>query len=120
MKDPGSWRIAPAPFAEVRRLAAELGCSDVLAQVLVRRGLGDPAAARAFLQPDFRVHDPYLMSGMAEARQRIDRALRRGEPIAVHGDYDADGITATFLLVGVLRELGADVRWRLPNRFSEG
>jgi single-stranded-DNA-specific exonuclease len=118
--DPGSWRIAPAPFADVRRLAAELGVSDVLAQVLVRRGLGDPAAARAFLQPDFRVHDPYLMSGMAEARRRVDQALKRSEPIAVHGDYDADGITATFLLVSVLAELGADVRWRLPNRFSEG
>ena len=94
--------------------------SDVLAQVLVRRGLGDPAAARAFLHPDFRVHDPYLMSGMAEARKRVDQALRKSEPIAVHGDYDADGITATFLLVSVLAELGADVRWRLPNRFSEG
>ena len=94
--------------------------SEVLAQVLVRRGLGDPAAARAFLHPDFRVHDPYLMTGMAEARRRVDQALQRGEPIAVHGDYDADGITATFLLVSVLGELGADVRWRLPNRFSEG
>lgn len=94
--------------------------SEVLAQVLVRRGLGDPAAARSFLQPDFRVHDPYLMHGMTEARRRIDQALRRDEAIAVHGDYDADGITATFLLVSVLEELGADVRWRLPNRFSEG
>ena len=120
MTDPGSWRISPAPYPEVRRLAAELGLSEVLAQVLVRRGLGDPAAARAFLHPDFRVHDPYLMTGIAEARRRIDQALRRSEPIAVHGDYDADGITATFLLVGILQELGADVRWRLPNRFSEG
>ncbi|HEX5643073.1 MAG TPA: single-stranded-DNA-specific exonuclease RecJ [Thermoleophilia bacterium] len=120
MTDPGSWRIAPAPFADVRRLAEELGVSDVLAQVLVRRGLGDPAAARAFLHPDFRVHDPYLMTGMSDARRRIDQALRRGEAIAIHGDYDADGITATFLLVSVLADLGADVRWRLPNRFSEG
>ena len=106
--------------AAVRRLAGELGCSEVLAQVLVRRGYSDPAAARAFLHPDFRVHDPYLMTGMAAARRRIDQALRRGERIAVHGDYDADGITATFLLVSLLTELGADVRWRLPNRFSEG
>ena len=120
MTDPGTWRIAPAPYSDVRRLAADLGVSEVLAQVLVRRGLGDPAAARSFLHPEFRVHDPYLLAGMAEARERIDRALRRSEPIAVHGDYDADGITATFLLVGVLSELGADVRWRLPNRFSEG
>jgi single-stranded-DNA-specific exonuclease len=118
--DPGAWRISPASYAVVRRLAAELGVSEVLAQVLVRRGFADAAAARSFLDPEFRVHDPYLMAGMAEARARIDRALQRNEPIAVHGDYDADGITATFLLVGVLGELGADVRWRLPNRFSEG
>lgn len=120
MTAPETWRAAPAPFAAVRRLAGELGCSEVLAQVLVRRGYSDPAAARAFLHPDFRVHDPYLMTGMAAARRRIDQALRRGERIAVHGDYDADGITATFLLVSLLTELGADVRWRLPNRFSEG
>jgi single-stranded-DNA-specific exonuclease len=120
LTDPGTWRIAPAPYADVRRLSAELGVSEVLAQILVRRGLADAAAARSFLSPEFRVHDPYLMAGMAEARERVDRALQRSEPIAVHGDYDADGITATFLLVGVLRDLGADVRWRLPNRFSEG
>jgi single-stranded-DNA-specific exonuclease len=118
--DPGLWRISPAPYATVRRLAAKLGVSELLAQVLVRRGLADPDAARAFLHPEFRVHDPYLMAGMAEARARVDQALRRSEPIAVHGDYDADGITATFLLVSVLQELGADVSWRLPNRFSEG
>ena len=92
--------------------------SEVLAQVLVRRGLADAAAARAFLHPDFRVHDPYSHDGHGRRRgARIDKALRRDEPIAVHGDYDADGITATFLLVRVLGELGADVRWRLPQPF---
>jgi single-stranded-DNA-specific exonuclease len=97
-----------------------LGVSEVLAQVLVRRGFTEAATARAFLHPDHRVHNPYLMDGMAEARRRIDRALTRDEPIAVHGDYDADGITATFLLVRVLQDMGADVRWHLPNRFAEG
>ena len=120
MTDPGSWSIAPVSYADVRRLRDELGVSDVMAQVLARRGYTDPAAASAFLHPDYRVHDPYLMAGMAAARARLDHALRHDEPIAVHGDYDADGITATFLLVSVLEELGADVRWRLPNRFSEG
>jgi single-stranded-DNA-specific exonuclease len=118
--DRGSWRIAPVPYAAVRALSRELGVSHVLAEVLVRRGYADPAAARSFLQPDYRVYDPYLMAGMAEARRRIDRALQRGEPVAVHGDYDVDGIPATFLLVSVLRDLGADVRWHLPNRFAEG
>ena len=120
MTGPETWRIAPAPYERVARLSAELGVGEVLAQVLVRRGLDDPAAARAFLHPDFKVHSPYLLGGVTAARARIDRALRRGEAVAVHGDYDADGITATFLLVRVLEELGADVRWRLPNRFTEG
>ena len=120
MTDRGSWSIAPVSYADVRRLAAELDVSEVMAQVLVRRGFSDASAAHAFLHPDYRVHNPYLMAGMTEARRRLDKALQRSEPIAVHGDYDADGITATFLLVRVLEELGADVRWHLPNRFSEG
>ena len=57
---------------------------------------------------------------MRAAVERVDLALKRGEPIAVYGDYDADGITATFLLSHVLRGMGADVTWRLPNRFSDG
>lgn len=120
MIDHGSWRISAAPYATVHALSAELGVSEVLAQILVRRGYADVTAARAFLRPDYRVHNPYLMAGMAAARRRIDKALQRGEKIAVHGDYDADGITATFLLAHVLRDLGADVRWHLPNRFTEG
>ncbi len=120
MIDPGSWSIAPVDFSDVHRLAAELGVNEVMAQVLVRRGFSDAAAAQAFLHPDFLVHNPYLMAGMADARRRLDKALQRGEPIAVHGDYDADGITATFVLVSVLEQLGADARWHLPNRFSEG
>ena len=120
MIDPGSWSIAPTSYADVHRLAAELGVSEVMAQVLVRRGFSDASVAHAFLHPDYRVHNPYLMAGMSEARRRLDKALQRGEPIAVHGDYDADGITATFLLARILDELGADVRWHLPNRFSEG
>jgi single-stranded-DNA-specific exonuclease len=117
---PATWRIAHVDFMAVRTLAEELGVSATLAEILVRRGYADPAAARAFLQPDHLLHSPYLLDGMAAARRRIDRALQRGEAIAVHGDYDVDGITATFLLVEVLRDLGGDVRWHLPNRFAEG
>ncbi|MEZ5125638.1 MAG: single-stranded-DNA-specific exonuclease RecJ [Thermoleophilia bacterium] len=115
-----NWTIPPAPYADVRALAQELSLSETLAQVLVRRGYADPDAARAFLEPDTRVHNPYRLLGMDAARARLDRALRHDEVIAVHGDYDADGITATFTLVRLLSDLGADVRWRLPNRFTDG
>jgi len=120
MIDEGSWRIPPVDYSAARRLADALGIGETLAQILVRRGFVEPAAAKAFLEPDNLVHDPYLLPGIAEARRRIDQALARGEPIAVHGDYDADGITATFVLVHALEELGAEVSWRLPNRFGEG
>ncbi len=120
MVDPGTWRIADVDFGAVRALSEALGVGATLAEILVRRGYADVDAARAFLQPDHLLHSPYRLDGMAAARRRVDRALQRGEPIAVHGDYDVDGITATFLLVEVLRDLGGDVRWHLPNRFSEG
>ena len=115
-----SWRIPPVDLALARRLAAELGVSPLVGEVLVRRGFTEPQAAMAFLHPDFRVHNPSLLGGVDEARARVDRALARSERIAVYGDYDADGITATYVLVEALRALGGDVVWRLPNRFSDG
>ncbi len=111
---------APVDLRLAQRLSAELGVSRITGEILARRGFGDAAAARAFLHPDFKLHSPYLLPGVAEAAARIDRALKRGETIAVHGDYDADGVTATFLLTEVLRSLGGEVVWHLPNRFSEG
>ena len=117
---PRSWRIAPVNVALVQELAQGLGISTVMAEVLARRGYESVADAEAFLRPDHLVHSPYLMGNMRAAVERIDRALKLGEPIAVYGDYDVDGITATFLLTDVLRGMGAAVSWRLPNRFSEG
>ena len=116
----GTWRISPVDLPTAQLLSEQLGLSRVTAEVLARRGFADVESARAFLRPDCLFHDPYLLAGMAAARARIDRALSRGERIMVCGDYDADGICATFLLTDVLRQLGADVCWRLPNRFREG
>jgi len=116
-----TWRIAPVDLRAAAILADELHIGRLAAEILARRGLTDPDEARAFLHPDYLVHSPYLLDGMAEARKRIDQALGNGETIAVYGDYDADGITATFLLSEFLRaEMGARVLWRLPNRLSEG
>jgi len=116
-----TWQIGPVDLRAAGVLADELHLGRLAAEILARRGLTDPDAARDFLHPDFRVHSPYLLDGMAAARKRIDRALGRGETIAVYGDYDADGITATFLLAEFLRtQMGAEVVWRLPNRFGEG
>ena len=116
----GSWKVEPVSFPDVRALTAALGVSETVATVLVRRGLHEPDAARAFLEPEGIAHDPLLLGDMAAAVERLRAAVERGERICVHGDYDVDGICATALATLALRELGADVVWHLPSRFEEG
>lgn len=115
-----SWKIEPVSYPDVRALTEELGVSETVASVLVRRGLADPAAAKSFLDPEGISHDPLLLGDMAVAVERLRTAVERGERICVHGDYDVDGICATALATLTLRELGADVVWHLPSRFEEG
>ena len=103
-----------------RRSPTQLGVSETTATVLVRRGLDEPAAARAFLEAEPPGHDPFALGDMTAAVDRIRAAVAAGERICVHGDYDVDGISATALAVLTLRELGANVEWRLPSRFEEG
>src|SRR5919197_1029580 len=116
----GTWTIRPCPHRESSALARELDISEITASVLVRRGFGDPEAARAFLAGEQPLHDPFLLGDMPSAVERIHTAVAEGRRICVHGDYDADGICATALAVLVLRELGAQVEWHLPSRFDEG
>src|SRR3954471_19209819 len=116
----GTWTIRPCPHRQSSALARELGVSEITSSVLVRRGYGDPAEARAFLAGEQPPHDPFLLGDMQLAVERIRAAIASGQRICVHGDYDVDGICATVLAVLVLRELGADVEWHLPSRFEEG
>ncbi len=92
-----------------------------LNQILFNRGYATDADARVFLkaQANFDT-DPFKMNGMRTAVDRIRFAIDHHEPIAVYGDYDVDGVTATALLVQTLRALDADVRGYIPNRFEEG
>jgi single-stranded-DNA-specific exonuclease len=116
----GRWTIRPCPYREAVALARELGVSEITASVLVRRGYGDPADAAAFLAGEDGEHDPYLLGDMAAAVEALRAAVAAGKRICVHGDYDADGISATALALLTLRELGADVSWYLPSRFEDG
>lgn len=114
------WTIRPCDPDTACRLARELGVTETTARVLVRRGFADAASARAFLDGAEATHDPFLLGDMQGACTAIRAAIAAGKRICVHGDYDADGICATALAVTILRELGADVDWHLPNRFDEG
>ena len=116
----GRWTTRPCDWMRVEALADELGVSETMATVLVRRGLDDAAAARAFLEAEPPGHDPLTLGDMAAAVERIRAAVGAGERICVHGDYDVDGISATAVCVLLLRELGGTVEWRLPSRFDEG
>ncbi|HET6847138.1 MAG TPA: DHH family phosphoesterase, partial [Anaerolineales bacterium] len=113
------WLIADpiTPQAEANLHAYD----PVLRQLLFNRGIGDAEKAASFLagQPGFDT-DPLQMTGMMDAVKRIARAIGEHETIAVYGDYDVDGVTATALLIQDLEALGAVARPYIPNRFDEG
>ncbi len=112
-------RLDPCPHADVLALQEALGCSGPLAQVLVRRGLAEPDAARAWLAAADD-HDPALFAGMDEAVALVLRHVEAGSRITVHGDYDVDGVCSTTILLDVLELLGADADWFLPSRTEDG
>ncbi|MBO9309854.1 MAG: single-stranded-DNA-specific exonuclease RecJ, partial [Chloroflexi bacterium] len=118
MLQPKRWRIQPPPPAHERANFANL--HPILAQILYQRGFRSPAEAEAFLRGDLLAADPFRMHGVAKAVARIRHAIRKGEPIVVYGDFDADGVSSTTLLVTVLRALGARVEPYIPNRVDEG
>jgi single-stranded-DNA-specific exonuclease len=116
---PCRFELADCPTPERGRLRRELGVSDALAQVLVRRGMAEPERARAFLAAE-EEHPPEAFAGIAEAVRMILRHVEEGTRITVHGDYDVDGICSTAVLVRTLRRLGANVDFYLPDRASDG
>ena len=94
---------------------------SILRQLLFNRGYATDAEARSFLKakPDFDTN-PYQLTGMDKTIDRLKIALDHLEPIAIYGDYDVDGVTATALLVQTLKAFNADVRGYIPHRFDEG
>ena len=113
------WRVQPLiPPSVQRRLGAY---HPILAQLLYNRGQDTPEKARLFLEGgDDTLHNPFAMHGMSDAVARLRHAIKRGELIAVYGDFDADGVTSTVLLTQTLQALGGKVRPYIPNRVDEG
>ncbi|MGY4522507.1 single-stranded-DNA-specific exonuclease RecJ [Thermostichus sp. MS-CIW-30] len=120
------WLFHPVDKLAAQSLAEAVGISPVLAQILLNRGLSSPAAVQQYLQPD-PAHLPPPSQDFADlplAVDLLDGAIRRQEPIAICGDYDADGMTSTALLLRALRGTpsgcGAPVHYRIPSRMTEG
>lgn len=103
------------------KLAKALGISSITAQVLINRGIKDEAEAELFLKSTlFDLPSPNLLKGMDKAVERIERAIQRKEKIAIYGDYDVDGVTATSLFYTFLKNLGVKVTYYNPDRLKEG
>lgn len=106
---------------DVKELCSELKISPLVASLLVRRGFNTASLAKKFLyEHEEQCHDPYLLTGMDIAVNRIHQAIENQEPILIFGDYDADGVTSTSVMMLTLKELGAIVDFYIPNRFTEG
>ena len=122
VRPPSRWLPPPTVAASaVAELAAALSLPPVLCQLLVQRGYGDVNAAKQFLRPRLeQLGDPYQLLGMTSAVERLVRAIRNGETILVHGDYDVDGMCSTALLTRALRQLGAKIVPFIPHRLSDG
>ncbi len=121
-----AWRVrTQSPFA-VERLARDAAVPPVIAHLLLCRGIDMVEAAKAYLNPTLdQLHDPFRMMGMGTAVERLQRAVRDGEPILIYGDYDVDGTIATVLLKTALeraapKDRPAQVRFHIPHRIREG
>ena len=115
----GIWNVNEPEAMAVNALVSG-GYSPLSAMVLAARGLNTPAQAAAYLDCNAPMPDPFLMTDMDKAAGRVGLAMTRGEKIAVFGDYDVDGITATCLLTDFLRRHGAQVVSYIPGRLEEG
>lgn len=113
----------PAPTDETAAtdLAKEVGIHPALGQLLLRRGISTPAAAKRFFRPQLTdLHDPFLMDDMQVAVDRLNQALGRKERIMVYGDYDVDGCTAVALVYKFLVQYYSNIDFYIPDRYEEG
>jgi len=115
------WKVTPADRELQEVLGQKLNILPLTAQLLINRGLVDCDRAFSFLRPSLNdLHDPFLMKDMDRAVERTVGAIERGEKIAVYGDYDVDGTTATALLCLFFSEIGIETRPYIPERVAEG
>jgi single-stranded-DNA-specific exonuclease len=115
-----TWRLREADPDAVQSLC-RCGINSLTARLLVNRGIIEPEAAAAYLNPTLStLNDPQLFAGMENAVDRLCLALAKGERVCVHGDYDVDGVTSVALLITFFRAIGLDCFSFIPKRLTEG
>ena len=115
------WQYYEQQTELVKQIAKEHNISELLARILINRGIVEEEAIRIFLNPkrdDF--HNPFLMLDMEKATKRIIKAIKNKEKTIIYGDYDVDGITSVTVLKSFLEERGIQVDEYIPNRLEEG
>lgn len=106
---------------DIRQLSGALGVSDVIATLLIQRGIHTAEQAKAFFNPDLnQLHDPFLMNDMEKAVARLMEALEKKQKILVYGDYDVDGTTSVAMVYTFLRKYHSQLDYYVPDRYSEG
>ena len=115
------WECYEVDESKVQELAKKYNLDELLARILVNKGITEKEAIELFINPTRRdFHNPFLMPDMIAAVNRILRAIKEKERIIIYGDYDADGITSTTVLKKYLEERGLEVFSYIPNRIDEG
>lgn len=115
------WEIQRPDQDKVKSLTEQLHITPLVASLLVKRGFDTAESARLFLHTkDADFYDPFEMKGMKEAADRIKQAISQQEKIMIYGDYDADGVTSTSVMLHTLQKLSAQVDFYIPDRFKEG
>jgi single-stranded-DNA-specific exonuclease len=116
------WTLQSKPEKEkVQKLQNELQIDEIIATLLVQRGITTYEQAKTFFRPTLDdLHNPYLMKDMDKAVSRIEKAIENGENILVFGDYDVDGTTAVSLVSSYLKSYYPNVATYIPDRYDEG
>ncbi|HIC91289.1 MAG TPA: single-stranded-DNA-specific exonuclease RecJ [Syntrophaceae bacterium] len=115
------WKICTPHQDKVQELASQLNIHPLIIQVLFNRGIEEKDSIHKFLYPSLKdLHSPFHMKDMDKAVDRVIKAILNREGIVIYGDYDADGVTSTALLLDFLQGLGGNVSYYIPNRLEEG
>ncbi|WP_062355555.1 single-stranded-DNA-specific exonuclease RecJ [Bacillus kwashiorkori] len=114
------WVFRETNETVANQLAKQLNITPLVAKLLVNRGIQTMEEAQDFLFPKEQLHNPFLLKDMDICVKRINEAVEKKEKIIVYGDYDADGVSSTVVLLQALKSLGAHADYYIPNRFTEG
>ena len=115
------WNIQNLDTQQVKQLAEELGVNEIVAHLLVLRGITNYEDAKKFFRPQIsHLHNPFLMKGMQNAVDRIELALKKGEKILIYGDYDVDGTTSVSMMFCFLSRFTNKIGYYIPDRYDEG